>query len=590
MKKSMLMLAILSLALPGCNGVDTASFQDKTFEVHSLLSLMNTEVAQYASDPVKLEEKIRKPSVTLKINSAYPDVLYSDFKTYATLLANDLPSEYTVSIKDSEFLVYGANKQPTFACGVDLKNLELYYAGSLSLDYIGVDPSAIVGALTADMKIDQSVVVTPKEIVNRISFARFAKDLPVYEQRGSLLAPLGLFDSAFGAAVSAYHIFDGKGIFQYSNAMALAIPVGDSKMSTADKLKEYYKDKGMPKDLRLLDKASLYLIMDHFYGLRDARGIRSMSDYFDNLGFGASLLAEDAGTRCYNFCDIFAALDDDHTGVSSLATWFGDDVKYHHRSARSNERRYLKSSLTEARNRALGTKATQYGVDETVHYSTSGKTAYFYFDSFVPDLTVYDESKRDEIWHKDSYFYFLHQFQEIVKHGGVERVIIDDSCNGGGTIGIAVKLLALISKDNYGVSNNLDINTKGITKLGCQVDSNQDGKYDADDVFGDDFNIAILTSPVSFSCGNLFPVHAQRTGDATIIGQNSGGGECVVGTRFLPSGRGIQHSSTSVLCDYSNGTLKRGYEDGAKPDITIPYCDFYNLDALETALTASQAE
>ena len=121
--------------------------------------------------------------------------------------------------------------------------------------------------------------------------------------------------------------------------------------------------------------------------------------------------------------------------------------------------------------------------------------------------------------------------------------------------------------------------------MNCQVDSNHDGKYDADDVYGDDFNISILTSPVSFSCGNLLPVFAQHKGDAKIIGQTSGGGECVVGSTFMPSGRAIKHSSNTVLCHYDGEKVTRGVELGATPDIEIPYYQFYDIDALEAALT-----
>lgn len=103
--------------------------------------------------------------------------------------------------------------------------------------------------------------------------------------------------------------------------------------------------------------------------------------------------------------------------------------------------------------------------------------------------------------------------------------------------------------------------------------------------FRDDFNISILTSPVSFSCGNILPVVTQYKGYAKIIGQTSGGGECVVESTCLPSGKAIQYSSNSILCNNDGETVVRGVELGVKPDIEIPYYQFYDIDALELALT-----
>ena len=245
----------------------------------------------------------------------------------------------------------------------------------------------------------------------------------------------------------------------------------------------------------------------------------------------------------------------------------------------------LKNSLSTQRNNSLSTTPTVYGIDENIHYSTSGKTAYFYFDSFIFDMKQYDPEKTEELWKSDSYFYFVHAFEEIKKHGGVENVIIDDSCNGGGTIGIAIKLLALISKNNVGSVKQYDALSHSLTELTCQIDSNHDGKYDVEDVYGDDFNISILTSPVSFSCGNLLPVFAKYYGDAKIIGQTSGGGECAVENTYLPSGRNIQYSSNTILCNYDGEKIIRGVELGATPDIELPYYQYYDIDTLESAIT-----
>lgn len=583
MKKFLLLTGMTSLLLSSCvfNLLPGPKFAKKTARFYSTVDFAFASM-DYAT-PEKAETKAYIGDINFKIHPKYKNILYTDFRTYCTLLAKTLPENYTYALNGYEFLVQNDKKEPLFAAMVDTGNERFVYSGGLSLGSYGGGAVAMASTLLADLKIDQGYEVLPTYTTSSISYANFAQDLPVYDWGNAFVAPLGLFDAAFGDAVSAYHIYDGNRVVQYNTSLVTLIPIGEAG-SLSTTLGEFYKQNGMTYDMRLLDKACLYLAMENRYGLRDFKRIPSMSKYFDMLGFSKSLVAEDPAERTNAYFDLFAALDDDHTGLNSVATWFGEDAKLNHRSQRSNDRNALNKSLIEQRNNVLGTTRTPYGIDETVHYSTSGKTAYFYFDGFNFDPTPYNESIRNDLWHRDTYFYFLHQLQEIENHGGVERVIIDDSCNGGGTIGIAIKLLALLSQENYASIMTYDLNSKGVTRLAGSLDSNQDTKYDKDDVFGDDFEFSIITSPSSFSCGNLFPIFAQRHFNATIIGQTSGGGECSVGSFFLPSGKEIKHSSNEIICDYIDEKVVRGVELGATPDIVIPYYDFYNIDLLEQKL------
>ena len=585
-KKTLIAFAGISLLLSGCQNPVAGIFTDKEVNVYSLVSLMAMAKKINMQDPAAVAEASLKGATTFKIHKDYPNILYADFKTYCKLLTQNLTEEYTVTVNDDSISVNRGKNGTVFSADVNTERKEFRISGSLSLDSIGLDASSIVGSLMTDMKLDQGMAIEPQANAKTLSYARFAKDLPVYAENGSLIAPLGLFDAAFGPNVGAYHAFDSERLLQHNNFMALAMPVGEAGNSWMASMQRSYEKKGMPLDMRILDKASLYFTMDHHYGLQDHRKIRSMSDYFDNHGFGESLIAENADERCNAYFEVFADLQDDHSGIVTLASWYGDNESHSHRGQRSNERRTIGKGLMEQRNAAFGTERSQYGFDNQVHYSSSGKTAFFYFDSFSFDVNPYDPAKRDQLYETDSYFNFIHEFEEIKKHPEVEHVIIDDSCNGGGTVGIAAKLLALISKDNNGGVYMYDRMSKGVSKMFCQVDSNQDGVYDKDDVYGDDYDISILTSPYSFSCGNLLPWYAQRNGFAKVIGQNSGGGECSVASGYLPSGRGIQYSSNSILCDVVGGKIVRGVELGAKPDIEIPYYQFYDLDVIEAKLTA----
>ena len=589
MKKNVLLTILSTIALVSCSTPASSSGEkvklvEKSIDTYSVVDLMNPEVTPLVSDPVKWAEHSSKGTLPYYVHPAYPNVLYTTFDGYGKLLSSTLPSTYQYVFSNNSIVVKDENATTVFNASLDIGKKQFKIRGSLSLGSIGMDVSAIAGSLLADMKYLSNTIVPPQDEYFTIGYDIFAKDFDLVVEGNTLYAPLALYDSVFGSSVSAYHIYDFERVIQYNSSFAIALPFGTADGAIMNKLAAFHAKNGMPYDLRLLDKASLYQTFEYFYGLRDHRGIASMSQYFSLLGYDERLTAEDDDERCFAYFDLFAGLEDDHSGVNSLASWFGDRKELVFRGARSNERKMLKSSLTAQRNNALGTLPTAYGIDGDIHYSTSGKTAYFYFDGFNFDPKPYDPTKTDELWKTDSYFYFVHAFEEIKKHGGVENVIIDDSCNGGGTLGIAAKLLALISKNNVGSIHQYNPLNHSVVELNCQVDSNHDGKYDAEDVYGDDFKISILASPVSFSCGNLLPYFAQYKGDAKIIGQTSGGGECAVGSTYLPSGRSIQYSSNTILCNYDGEKVVRGVELGATPDVQMQYYQFYDIDGLELAI------
>ena len=145
------------------------------------------------------------------------------------------------------------------------------------------------------------------------------------------------------------------------------------------------------------------------------------------------------------------------------------------------------------------------------------------------------------------------------------------------------RLLALLSKNNTSTLYFLNDLNNTVNKQVYHVDTNNDGLYDDKDCYGNVFkNIYILTSPVSFSCGNAFPIMAQKQNDnIKIFGAKSGGGECVVGENYLSNGMGFVHSSNEhiIIYDEAKQTYE-GVEAGVSVDGTLKYNDFYNMDAM----------
>ena len=212
------------------------------------------------------------------------------------------------------------------------------------------------------------------------------------------------------------------------------------------------------------------------------------------------------------------------------------------------------------------------------------------FDEFIYGSTEQvfndDGSIKDSAGKYDSFYYLLDYFRDLQELGTVRNIILDMSTNGGGVLGVLMKLLALISKNDEGSIYYLEAASQQLGIATTRVDSDNNGIFNANDCYGDDFNIYLLTSDCSFSCGNAFPCLAQKEGMAKVIGQKSGGGECAVAVHYLPNGEYVYHSSNLHLGYYdTNNEQFIGFENGAQPDILVDDCnDFFNINKLSTLI------
>ena len=97
-------------------------------------------------------------------------------------------------------------------------------------------------------------------------------------------------------------------------------------------------------------------------------------------------------------------------------------------------------------------------------------------------------------------------------------------------------------------------------------DRNLDGVIDEnDEEVKYDFNYAVLTTRVSFSCGNLFPCVMQDHG-AVLLGEPTGGGSCCVQMGVLTGGGAYMMSSCIWALRDENG---ESVEGGCKTDLPI---------------------
>ena len=83
-----------------------------------------------------------------------------------------------------------------------------------------------------------------------------------------------------------------------------------------------------------------------------------------------------------------------------------------------------------------------------------------------------------------------------------------------------------------------------------------------------------LSSPQSFSCGNLVPWAFKADGRVTLLGRVSGGGSCAVDFLTTAWGTSYQLSGPNRMSFVKNGAYY-DVDQGAEPDVFIR--DFRNV-------------
>ena len=217
---------------------------------------------------------------------------------------------------------------------------------------------------------------------------------------------------------------------------------------------------------------------------------------------------------------------------------------------------------------ALRPKA--YG--EGVTYVKKGDTAVCVFNSF--------NSRNEEAWknyyagkgplptventEKDDMVIFLDALNKAAADPEVKNFVIDITANGGGSADIVMAMTSLIMGKSYISQDNTLTGQRSIVQY--EVDRNFNGQFDeADNDVHYDLNFAVLTSGMSFSCGNLFPSMLKDNG-IPVMGATSGGGACAIQAMCTADGFCFQISSFRARLNTLEG---ENIDAGVTPDFPI---------------------
>ncbi|MBR5054507.1 MAG: hypothetical protein IKX07_02785 [Bacteroidales bacterium] len=182
-------------------------------------------------------------------------------------------------------------------------------------------------------------------------------------------------------------------------------------------------------------------------------------------------------------------------------------------------------------------------------YIKKGDTAVCIFNSF--------NSRNEKAWkdyyegkgpmptventEKDDMVIFLDALKKADEDPEVKNFIIDITANGGGSADIVMAMTSLVMGKSYISQDNSLTGQRSLVQY--EVDRNFDRVFDEKDKdVHYDLNFAVLTSSMSFSCGNLFPSMLKDNG-IPVMGATSGGGSCAIQAMCTADGFCFQISS-----------------------------------------------
>lgn len=317
----------------------------------------------------------------------------------------------------------------------------------------------------------------------------------------------------------------------------------------------------------------LCLLLDTFYGLKEAHDITGFRELFWQIGYDEVLSGR-------------SALDADNA-LKSIIDYYLDDLH-----SVFNEYSYLAglnsiSGSTGMANRKLSAHSDAYSAardeaypDGWLQYEELGNTAYITFDSFLclGSGEMYYDRGADIPDFSDTVTQIIDAHARITRPDSpIENVVLDLSNNTGGDVDAAVVVLSWFLGDApFSVKN---MATGAMSTAVYRADINLDHVFDERDTVADK-NLFCIISPVSFSCGNLVPAAFKSSQKVTLIGRTTGGGSCVVQPVTTAWGTVFDISAPQRMSFLKNGSFY-DIDQGVEPDCHISrIANYYDRAAM----------
>ena len=558
--------------------------------------LGKTKVADEPADGGSYTEKVfpvvykvtPDAQVTLRFYDALPDVPYisvSDFQSIVLpgstmTVTHTGVGEYTLTNADATAVVNINNDvfvSEDFEAFTNQMGLlqpgmaNVYYDGMPFVRYKGV-------------------TYTPAKVTTTLDMGKYGIDIHA-DGKGAVYFPFATLADMYTDLFYHHTGFNGEKVVVNTS-------VNEVNLSEIDPTynEPLLSKKARSESMAAFNYKELCFAMDHFYGYPGrvkynaqlkAKGLDKVleEDVENGPEIKQLLLSTSMGEYFTGMMGLFAIYFDGHTSMEILSQAVGNErEKYadllaeftRTQMAHMNFQGMLLEavapmmSMMQSSMAVAQLRPAAYG--QGVTYYKKGNTAVCVFDSF--------NSRNEKAW-KDYYegkgpmptventqgddmVIFLDALKKADADPEVKNLIIDISANGGGSADIVMAMTSLIMDKSYISQDNALTGQRAIVEY--EVDRNFDGVFDEKDKdVHYDLNFAVLTSGMSFSCGNLFPSILKDNG-IPVMGETSGGGACAIQAMCTADGFCFQISSFRARLNTLAG---ENIDEGIIPDLSI---------------------
>ncbi|WFQ91185.1 peptidase S41 [Mycoplasma feriruminatoris] len=353
--------------------------------------------------------------------------------------------------------------------------------------------------------------------------------IDILNDQNDLYLPLVLINQLFLNQSNVQLYFNGQtvNLFAYSKTLR--------NVERLKQLKHSYlnNENHIPEGLKDFQYKYLGFLFDHYYGIK----LDKNASYKDLFKKYEKYIKADNTTHYLTSRYLIEQLDDLHS--SYLVTgYYNKDLETINRTVlktqtpRSNRFKDIARRLSAYYDKELNYKNV---------YTPDRKTSVISFKNFEADSAAkIDQALRQ------------------AKRDGIKNIVLDVSFNSGGYLGTAYEIMGFMTDKPF-KSYSYNPLTK---EQKVETIKSRYKKYD--------FNYYVLTSPFSFSAGNIFPQMVKDNNVAKVIGFKTAGGGSAISQAILPTGDIVQLSSNNVLTDKTHHSL----EYGVTPDIKLGFDPF----------------
>ena len=447
---------------------------------------------------------------------------------------------------------------PYATCGGDFISTAPYRTNLLGKTINGEDGQPLVNLIARQGGRE----VTTARTGSMIGASLDDYEIPAYWTEDDIYLPISVFTNLFSFGTTSAMVFRDGVLYITTTGIPEATMTDENGKTLAD----YYYGAGpgdRPQSLVELNYNLLCLELDLNYGLKDEHGITDGFDsYLTTMGLKDRMLQAD-GKSFYDALDDLTLVyfDDGHSILQQASAYAGKDYFVKLTTLPLAYQAIMSAStlFNDARVEAgLGVNVSKGVYAALQPYQELGDTAYLTFDSFVyqPDMNYYKKGFQDSVADyigQDTIALVNYANSQITREGSpIRKVVIDLSCNGGGTMDAAIFLVSWMLGDCK-LSSSSPVTGASYT-VTYKADVNLDGKITDEDHLSSDIELYCLTSPFTFSSANLAASMLKESNVVTLLGQTTSGGACAVQPCVTADGTVFRYSGHRVLCTMKNGT------------------------------------